>query len=74
MKLCFKNFSQQQQQQQRPDQQPQMPQQTGFPGPQQTMPNQPVQNPQGAQFGVKIDIKKIDIGICILSSCYKHLR
>lgn len=48
-------FSQQQQQQQRPDQQPQMPQQTGFPGPQQTMPNQPVQNPQGAQFGVKID-------------------
>lgn len=74
MKLYFKIFSQQQQQQQRPDQQPQMPQQTGFPGPQQTMPNQPVQNPQGAQFGVKIDIKKIDIEICILSSCYKHFR
>ncbi|XP_052692285.1 mediator of RNA polymerase II transcription subunit 25-like isoform X2 [Crassostrea angulata] len=51
--VIYSHKIRQQQQQQRPDQQPQMPQQTGFPGPQQTMPNQPVQNPQGAQFGVQ---------------------
>lgn len=51
--VIYSHKIRQQQQQQRPDQQPQMPQQTGFPGPQQPMPNQPVQNPQGAQFGVQ---------------------